>query len=135
MSIIGNGFTDNFAMANAEYWQQQQVHFRRRLNEIFTDICVLTDIVTNRYGASVGNSVLMHILPLGAQMTIVLSGPVSQWNYMTSLRVGMGGDFGYREDVWNMLDLIRQNDPGLTGMSSHLKKPDVNDPEQIMGRS
>jgi len=135
MSIIGSGFTDNFAMANSEYWHPKQKRFRRRLDDIFTDICVLTEMVTNRYGVSVGNSVLTNILPLGAQMTMVLSAPISQWNYMTSLRVGMGGDFGYREDVWNMLELLRQDDPGLSGMSSHLSKPDVNDPQQIMGRS
>lgn len=135
MAIIGKGFTDNFAMANAEYWQAKQEHFRRRQNDIFSDVCTLTDMVTNRYGANVGNSVLMHILPLGAQMTMVLSAPFSQWNYMTSLRVGMGGDFGYRKDVWQMLELIRQFDPGLTSTSSHLTKPNVNDPEQIMGRS
>jgi hypothetical protein len=135
MSIIGKGFNDNYALSHAEYWQSHEQHFRRRLDDIFSDICNLTDMVISRYGTEAGNSLLTHILPLGAQMTMVLSAPISQWNYMTSLRVGMGGDFGYRKDVWEMLNILRQTDPGLAGMAGHLTEPNVNDPVQILGRS
>lgn len=135
IATIERGANLNFPIHNAEYWVKHAASFDKAMQEIFTDIEVLIRNVCLKYGENAGNAVLQHILPLGAQMEMILSAPAQQWAYMTSLRIGLGGDFGYRQDVWNMLKQVRNYDPGLAAMSSHLQQPDVNSPEQILGRS
>ena len=135
LALIERGWNANFALSKSEYWSSQESAFNIAMGEVYCEMHAIISDIEQLYGPEKANTVLGRILPLGAQMTMVLSAPVQQWAYMTSLRVGLGGDFGYRNDVWNMLEQIRRSDPGLSAMSSHLVAPNVNDIDQITGRS
>jgi thymidylate synthase ThyX len=132
---LSRGWNDNYAMKEADYWSPYRNAWHKDMARIYEKIEEILVDVTEMYGIEKAHSVMLNILPLGHQTTMVVSGPPSQWNYATSLRIGLGGDFGYRDDFWNMLELIRHSDPVYRSMSGHLVKPDVNDPVQIVGRS
>lgn len=135
LALVEKGWNNNFQLNESEYWAHRRDAFDSNMDYIFNEIYEIVEEVQKQFGPHAANAVLNNIMPLGAQMEMVLSAPVQQWNYMTSLRVGLGGDFGYRNDVWKMLGDIRHRDPGLRHMASHLTKPDVNSAEQIVGRS
>jgi hypothetical protein len=135
VEVINTGHNDNYAMREAEYWSPMHGEWTSDMTRLYEQLVKFADRVADRLGSAVADSVAMNIMPLGTHTNMLLSAPPSQWNYMTSLRVALGGDFGYREDVWKMLELVRSQDSILASVSSHLEKPDANDPEQIVGRS
>lgn len=133
--VLDTGFNDNFTIKNSEYWSGRYDAWKKDMEGLYDQLNSFVSYVETAYGSTAAESAAMNLMPLGTQTTMLLSGPPSQWNYMTSLRVALGGDFGYRQDVWNMLETIRHQDPYFQSMASHLVQPDVNDPEQIVGRS
>lgn len=135
MAALNNGINDNYALRESEYWSEHRAQFNVLFEEVYEDLFAIIGSLEESHGPVAANAALQHIIPLGAQMRMILSAPVQQWNYMASLRVGLGGDFGYRDDVWNMLQLIRDADPGMASMAGHLVKPDLNNAMQILGRS
>ena len=134
-TILDGGWNRNHAIHNAEYWKQFAEEWEADWAAFYKKFDELRDFLESELGTNYKPKEMINMLPLGHQIRMVLSAPAGQWSYMTSLRVGLGGDFGYREDVWNMLEALRNSDPGFSGMASHLVKPDVNNPGQIVGRS
>lgn len=134
-SIVNSGPNRNIQLELSEYWSKHEPEWLEDQVSVYDQIFTLHELLKDVLEDNYDPNLIMQLLPLGHQMKMHMSGPVIQENYMTSLRIGMGGDFGYRQVVWDMLQQVNDNDPYLRSMGSHLSKPDVNSVEQILGRS
>lgn len=133
--ILRTGFNMNHQIVNATYWQQFEGQWRKDAEKYQRMVFDLDNLLAREINGY-NSRVLQDILPLGQQTRMHMSGPPTQMSYMTNLRIGLGGDFGYRKVVWDMLEQYRDLDPVLAGISQRLEEePDVNDVEQILGRS
>jgi hypothetical protein len=133
--VINRGWNRNHAIHESVYWSEFAQEWEADFEELYDDIAELDQFMSRSIGENYDRRILINILPLGHQSKMLMSGPTSQIAYMTSLRIGLGGDFGYRNDVWNMFEAFKEMDPGYAHMNDHLNKPDVNSAEQIAGRS
>jgi len=133
-SIINNGFNLNNQIINTEYWNEFEDDWSRDAVGYYEKLFDLRDLLKKEI-PDFNSKHLMDIVPLGHQTRMYMSGPSTQWSYLTSLRIGLGGDFGYRKVTWDILENIRGTDPVLAGMARHLAEPDPNDVDQILGRS
>lgn len=126
------GFNDNFQMEHAEYlqphkeeWTADMERHYKYIYEAYEQLKEVSEDAAHH---------IINVLPLGHQMKMHMSEPVTQLNYMTSLRVSLGGDYGYRSTVYEMLDKLR-DDPYLGNMLPHIEAPDPNNVQEILGRS
>lgn len=131
--IFKNGWNKNFQLQETEclkqYYDEWESDFENWYKELNNLVNEVAEIVNSE-----DLNVFWNILPLGHQVKFHLSGPVTQFNYMTSLRISLGGDYGYRYAVYKMLEELRKK-PALKDLLNHLEMPDPNDIEEILGRS
>ncbi len=132
-TIIEDGFNLNYQIENSKFLIHLKKEWVNDFKQYYNLILEFYDLVVQKY-PDLNMSFIYNILPLGHQTKFYISGPITQFNYLNSLRITLGGDFGYRAVVYDLLNELRK-DPVLKNMLSHIKKPDPNDLEQIMGRS
>lgn len=131
-ALVYSGYNQNFQMQEADYlkphakeWDEDMKHHYALIYDLYEELKTV---------APEQSSAIINVLPLAHQMKMHLSGPVTQMNYLTSLRVALGGDYGYRNAVYEMLDELRE-DPFLASMLPNLDQPDPNNVSQLLGRS
>lgn len=131
-AIVYSGYNHSYQMQEAEYLKPHAAQWDEDMRRHYQKIYKLYENLkaTDEDAASA----IVNILPLAHQMKMHLSGPVTQMNYLASLRVGLGGDYGYRHLVYEMLEELR-SDPYLSSMLPHLERPNPNDVTQVLGRS
>lgn len=134
-AIVGRGPNRNIQLETSQYWSHHETAWLKDQDLVYEKIFALHDQLSGFFGDRYDSSLILPLLPLGHQMKMHMSGPVIQENYFTSLRIAMGGDFGYRQVVWDMLEKVRDSDPYLKQMGAHLTQPNVDSVEQILGRS
>jgi thymidylate synthase ThyX len=132
--IRAGGFNENFQLANANYWKKLKQEFEADILVFNDELTNLVKFIANEFDYYDARG-LFDMLPLGYQMGTYYSAPPTQWQYMSSLRIGMGGDFGYRSATWDIMQDLGKNDPVFSQMNTHLEKPDPNDIDQVLGRS
>lgn len=133
-AVLSSGYNRNYVIANSEYWRHHEPAWNNDMQALYSQIYDLHFSLKEKYGTEYDPSILINILPLGHQAKMHMSAPVTQHNYMTHLRIGRGGDFGYRHVVYELLEQLRA-DPFLRAMGETIEIPDPNSVEQILGRS
>jgi len=129
--IINSGYNNNFQINNAIYLKDFKNDWDSDFEKLYDMIFELLDLFEDE---GLESHELLSILPLAHQVTMHISGPITQFNYMNSLRVALGGDYGYRDLVYKMLIELKKY-PAYSNMLDHLQKPDVNNVGQVLGRS
>ena len=131
-AIVYAGFNQNFQLHNAEYLEAFKDEWSADIQAHYEQIYSLYDELKRTVPDSAG--AIINLLPLGHQMKMHISGPVTQMNYLASLRISLGGDYGYRNAVYEMLDQLR-DDPYLSPMLPNINRPNPNNVDEILGRS
>jgi hypothetical protein len=133
LSILRAGWLDILQLREGEYLKEFRDEFNKDMTDYYSPILSLYEKVSEYLG-DVDHSYILRLLPLGHRIKMHMSAPITQQNYMYSLRTGGGGDFGYRKLVWDMLEIARK-DPFNSGMLPDLVVPDCNDKGQFCSRS
>lgn len=133
-AIVYAGYNQNYQIENAEYLQQFKQEWDNDMKQHYTALYQLYEDLKEATAPG-SESAILNLLPLGHQMKMHYSSPLTQYNYMASLRIALGGDYGYRDVVYQMLDRLRTSEPYLASMLPHVSRPDVNSAEEILGRS
>lgn len=133
-AVIGAGYTKIFQLSQTKHLQSLEKEWNRDMDAFYKQLGAFYTMIKKHLPASTDKSFMLNILPLGHRLKMHMSLPLTQANYTFSLRIALGGDFGYRDVVYQMLEQLR-SDPYLKDKLSHLKRPDPNDVEQILGRS
>lgn len=133
-AIVYQGFNQNFALNNSDYLKDLSPMWEEDMAQHYQMIFEFYEVLKESLGDNLDSKILNYILPLGHQVKAHFSGPLLQFDYMLSLRISLGGDFGYRDTAHQILELFRQ-DPFLVNMLERIERPDPNNLNQVTGRS
>lgn len=78
---------------------------------------------------------VVDLLLMCQKVESILSGDIKFFNYLASLRTGVGGRIDYRLITYYILEAIQSTNPLLKYLGYGIKKPDPLSPEEYLGRS
>jgi hypothetical protein len=128
-SILSSGFNRNYQIENMEIMAPFREAYNESMSLYEKQIWELYSFLLEKGFTDDNLRWVKNLLPLGHQTKMLVSAPVKQLVYLLALRLGPGGDFGYRKVASMMLELISE-DPVLAGMLSDYEFRNV-DPNNI----
>lgn len=132
-AVVYAGYNKNHQVENMDCLENIRHEWNTDFEILYKKIYDLYEFCKDHFEAT-DLRWLYNILPLGHQVTMHMSSPTTQMNYINSLRISLGGDFGYRKVVFDMLTELR-SDPMFKHMLEHINEPNVNSVEENLGRS
>lgn len=133
-SILRAGYNMNFQINNmhvlshlTEAWDESFGEYYEKLLNFYLEINEALPEQADR-------TFIYNLLPLAHQTKMHMSGPVTQLVYLTALRLGLGADHGYKNWVYKILELTREDD-FLVHLHDQFEAPDPNSVKELIGRS
>lgn len=133
-AILYEGFNRNIQIFGTKGFEHLQQRWAESAQALYAGIWDLKSLVDQHFPYNDG-SWLKRILPLGHNIKVHMSAPITQQHYMPTLRERRGGDYGYVEIAQGILEANRTTDPLLKHMMPNSTPLDLDSEEEFKVRS
>lgn len=132
-AILQQGFNRNHQVMNTKGMEHLREGWNNDMNAYYTELLDLFRLVKANI-PDVDDNFILRLIPLGHQVKMHMSAPLTQYNYMIDLRNRPGGDIGYIHITAEMIEQLRKSDPFLRSMLQHVREPDLDSRDQFANR-
>ncbi len=133
-AVIRTGFNRSHVISRTSSLRSVEDEWNQDMVDLYDNIYRFYEDIKTVLGPDQDYGFMQHVLPLGHQSRLLMSGPLMQWDYLTHLRIRPGGDYGYRDATFDMAETLA--DSTYTQRKKGLAvKPNYDNTSELLDRS